>query len=311
MLSAVLREQPDVVVLESRLGFLTTLLTSMLPRRDRRTAWWLSGYEGASERMNRMKRVVRRAVFRRGDGYICYGNAARRHLERLGRADRPIFIAFNSLDSEAIRSQRDALLSDPAWQTEGRARIRDGAGFQILYTGRVEPSKRLPDLLQAVKIFNEQAPDLRIKLLCVGGGEGLQRIIDLADELGIAHLVMFTGPVYDEVRLAQYFLSSDAFVLPGTGGLAINQAISYGLPVVTSVADGTEQDTVHDGVNGIYFELGNPASLAERLLYLARRPDLCAHLALGSLRVAEETSNMDRMVEGFVGAIGTLTGDRR
>ncbi len=95
-------------------------------------------------------------------------------------------------------------------------------------------------------------------------------------------------------------------MLPGTGGLAINQAISYGLPVVVTRADGTEEDTVLDGVNGLYFERSNPADLADQVARLVADPTLRDTLAAGSLRVAAETSNIDRMVGGFLAAIDSV-----
>ena len=50
---------------------------------------------------------------------------------------------------------------------------------------------------------------------------------------------------------------SNIFVLPGTGGLAINEAMAYGLPVICSEADGTEKDLVIKVERGQY-ELFHP-----------------------------------------------------
>lgn len=304
MLAAIRREKPDVVVLEARLGFLTTALTALLPRGDLRIAWWLSGYEGSSERVNNMKRVLRRTLLTRGDGFICYGTSARRHLEMLGIREN-VHIAFNSLDSDEIRRHRAALLDDPNWPAR-RSELRRGADFQLLYTGRVEHSKRVPDLIEGLARLRRNLPELRFRFVCVGGGEDLSSIVELAAARGLADVVEFTGPVYEEEKLAEHFLASDVFVLPGTGGLAINQAISYGLPVVVTRADGTEEDTVLDGVNGLYFERSNPADLADQVARLVADPTLRDTLAAGSLRVAAETSNIDRMVGGFLAAIDSV-----
>jgi glycosyltransferase involved in cell wall biosynthesis len=42
----------------------------------------------------------------------------------------------------------------------------------------------------------------------------------------------------------------DVFVLPGLGGLAINDAMMCGKPVICGEADGTEKDLIIDGTTG-------------------------------------------------------------
>ena len=54
--------------------------------------------------------------------------------------------------------------------------------------------------------------------------------------------IKFEGSVYDPVRLGQYFLSSQIFVQPGMGGLAINEAMCFGKPIICSICDGTERN---------------------------------------------------------------------
>ena len=45
-------------------------------------------------------------------------------------------------------------------------------------------------------------------------------------------------------ELAAYFSAADLFVLPGTGGLAVQEAMSYGLPVIMGQGDGTNDQLV-------------------------------------------------------------------
>ncbi len=45
-------------------------------------------------------------------------------------------------------------------------------------------------------------------------------------------------------NLDSYFSSADLFVLPGTGGLAVQEAMSHGLPVIMGQGDGTNDDLV-------------------------------------------------------------------
>ena len=45
-------------------------------------------------------------------------------------------------------------------------------------------------------------------------------------------------------ELKPYFAEADLFVLPGTGGLAVQEAMSHGLPVIVAKGDGTQDDLV-------------------------------------------------------------------
>jgi glycosyltransferase involved in cell wall biosynthesis len=53
----------------------------------------------------------------------------------------------------------------------------------------------------------------------------------------------FLGEMHGKV-LEDRFREADLFVLPGTGGLAVQQAMSFSLPVIVGVADGTQADLV-------------------------------------------------------------------
>jgi glycosyltransferase involved in cell wall biosynthesis len=44
---------------------------------------------------------------------------------------------------------------------------------------------------------------------------------------------LFTGPFHDRERLSRIFRASDAVVIPGYVGLAVNHAFAHGLPVIT------------------------------------------------------------------------------
>ena len=63
----------------------------------------------------------------------------------------------------------------------------------------------------------------------------------------------FFGKIIEGVNI--FFQIANIFVLPGRGGLAINQAIVNGLPVVCNTpADGTEIDMIENGSNGYLIE---------------------------------------------------------
>ena len=53
-------------------------------------------------------------------------------------------------------------------------------------------------------------------------------------------------------EIPSYFFNGDVFLLTGMGGLAVNEAMAYGLPIISTVADGTIVDLLFEGKNGYY-----------------------------------------------------------
>ena len=128
---------------------------------------------------------------------------------------------------------------------------------------KLQPRKRPDDLLRAAALLNKErhalpARDDRVR----GDGAGAAR--DGA-AIGLTN-VCFTGFV-NQSALPRYYGACDVFVLPSIDepwGLAINEAMCAGLPIVASSEIGCVPDLVRDGGNGLLFPAGNIAALAER-----------------------------------------------
>ncbi|MFX7690329.1 glycosyltransferase family 4 protein, partial [Acinetobacter baumannii] len=74
--------------------------------------------------------------------------------------------------------------------------------------------------------------------------------------------VVFTGAIVEGV--GPYFDAAEVYLLPGTGGLGINEAMAHSLPIISGFADGSADDLVVDGENGYRLREGTPAELADR-----------------------------------------------
>ena len=82
------------------------------------------------------------------------------------------------------------------------------------------------------------------RLLIVGDGPERAALESLAKE--VYPSAEFIGAKHG-AELKPYFEQADLFVLPGTGGLAVQEAMSYGLPVIVAKGDGTQDDLVREG----------------------------------------------------------------
>ena len=141
---------------------------------------------------------------------------------------------------------------------------------RILFVGRVTGEKQIDVLLKAISLL---PASLDAKLEIVGGGDQFKNLQHLADQLGIAGRVTFSGYVTDE-QLRQAYTRATIFAMPSIAELqsiATMEAMASALPVVAANAMALPH-LVHDGENGYLFEPGNAQSLADRIERILRMP---------------------------------------
>ncbi|MFF1633019.1 glycosyltransferase [Leifsonia sp. NPDC058248] len=155
---------------------------------------------------------------------------------------------------------------------------------RILFVGRVTGEKQIDVLLKAVTLL---PASLDAKVEIVGGGDQLKNLQNLADTLGIADRVTFTGYVTDE-ELRQAYTRASVFAMPSIAELqsiATMEAMASALPVVAANAMALPH-LVRDNENGYLFEPGNAENLAERLTHVLTLPkEELDVLKQGSLRI--------------------------
>jgi glycosyltransferase involved in cell wall biosynthesis len=187
-------------------------------------------------------------------------------------------------------------------------RVRqDGDPYQLLFVGRLVERKGVHILLEAVAALAER-PGLR--LVVVGEGPERAALVTVADRLGIADRVEFTGPVSrDELRTR--YEQCDAFVLPAIRdakgdveglGVVLIEALLQGRPVIASESGGIV-DIVRHAQTGLLVPPGDSAKLAEAIDLYMSDPELAAALARNGrahvLREFSWSTITDRLVEVY------------
>jgi glycosyltransferase involved in cell wall biosynthesis len=144
---------------------------------------------------------------------------------------------------------------------------------------------------------------LQPRLVVVGDGPEKDELTTLAN--AVYPSTEFPGACHGE-ELLPYYAAADLFVLPGTGGLAVQQAMSHGLPVMVAEADGTQADLVRDS-NGWLLPPNDPETLIRLLQQALSDPGRLRQMGAESYRIVAEEVNLERMVEVFAGVIKKLT----
>jgi glycosyltransferase involved in cell wall biosynthesis len=132
-------------------------------------------------------------------------------------------------------------------------------GFNVGFIGRLDPIKRIPDLLHAVKLLDED-----VHLHVYGAGAERDRIEADIAQLGVRDRVTMRGPI---AKPQDALGEIDLLVLPSSAegfGLVLIEAMAAGVPVIGTNAPGI-RDVIRNGETGLLVPVGSPQELAEAI----------------------------------------------
>jgi glycosyltransferase involved in cell wall biosynthesis len=164
----------------------------------------------------------------------------------------------------------------------------------MIFVGRLQARKRVDLLLKACAQL-DPIPEVVI----VGDGPERAVLESLAKE--IFPTANFLGALFEQ-QLQHALEQADLFVMPGTGGLAVQQAMSSGLPVIVAEGDGTQNDLV-SGDNGWLISPGNLDALIVALRSALQDPELLEKMGAASFDLAVKRFNIHAMREKFLQAL--------
>ncbi len=151
-----------------------------------------------------------------------------------------------------------------------RKAIRERLGFTeedqvLIMVARFHPGKGHAVLLTAMRHLLSVYP--KLKLICLGEGDGETEIRRLCDELDLTKYVTLTGY---QPNVPEWLKAADINVLPSFYEgfpLTILEAMASGLPTVASKVGGIPE-AIEDGVSGLLVPPGSAEKLADALSFL-------------------------------------------
>jgi glycosyltransferase involved in cell wall biosynthesis len=190
----------------------------------------------------------------------------------MGVPRHKIFLVPYSVDND--RFIQSAKLTDNQ-KSEVRKRYNVPVDrTSVLYAAKFTQRKRPGDLLAAALRLKAMS-DRPYSLVLAGSGELEPQLRAFCAEHALDNVV-FAGFI-NQSELPSLYGASDVFVLPSEHepwGLAVNEAMCAGLPIVVSREVGCVADLVQDGVNGYTPAAGDIEALASALRQLLEDPDL-------------------------------------
>jgi len=214
------------------------------------------------------------------DRCVALSDDQRTLLVSAGYADDRVVVIPNGVDTESICPGPSGLRSEL------------GARFVVAYMGRLDPEKRVADLVRA--FLDQKWPEDHV-LLIAGGGSQERKVRRLAEESLSVHML---GVVTDWEQRLDLLRAADVYVLPSTAeGLALSmlEAMSVGCAVAATDV-GEDGTALRDA--GILLPV-NPLqpALAEALTRLRDDPALRAELGSRARRRCVEHYSLGRSVD--------------
>ncbi len=241
-----------------------------------------------------IKEALKRAVIGKACFYLSTADMGDRYYITYGADASKIYrYPFTSLYEKEI-------LKEPVTAEEKKAiRAELGIPYErvLLSIGRYIPVKGFDILMKAF-----QGMDNKVGMYIIGG-RPTDEYLDLKEKNGLhnLHFIDFL----DKNAIRKYYKASDIFLFNSRGdtwGLVINEALSFGLPVISSNQCNAALALVENDVNGYIVQVDDAEAFRGKILYLLENPQLCLQMQKNNVKKVAEYSfeNMAKVVSDIL-----------
>ena len=278
--------QPDALILEANPRYLATsdAVKWMHARGHSALGWGLGA--PFSRRLGPLLDPLWARFLKQFDALIAYSQRGAQEYIARSMPETRVFVAYN------------AAIPHPALEPPARP-LDFSHSPCLLFVGRLQARKRIDNLLHACAAH---PAGFEPRLIIVGDGPERGALETLAAQ--VYPQSEFVG-AYSGAALEPFFAAADLFVLPGTGGLAVQQAMAHGLPVIVAKGDGTQDDLVRPE-NGWQIPPDDLPALIDTISSALSDTYRLRAMGTASLRIVTEEVNLEKMVDVFVEAISSV-----
>lgn len=203
---------------------------------------------------------IKRKLISSANYWISTGTETNKYLMHYGADKDKIFIyPFTSISNSTL------LKSVPKREEKETLKKKLGISYDkcIVAVGQFIHRKGFDVLLKSVKYIHGN-----VGVYIIGGKETEEyKTIIECDSLKNVHFLDYLG----KQELGDYYKAADVFVLPtreDIWGLVVNEAMSYGLPVITTTKCVAGLEMVDNGVDGFLINPEDYLGLAEKCNYI-------------------------------------------
>lgn len=173
-----------------------------------------------------------------------------------------------------------------------------GISFEklVLFAGRMGIAGGRKKVDHLIEIFND-LDRKDIGLIIVGSGLN-EELINRLNKNNTKYL----GEIYDaeNIQISKIFKMSDICCIPGHVGLGLNQAMYWGLPVITEMGKHPpEINYLIDSYNGFIVGENKLLELKEKIIYLIDNDDILNIFSMNARKYILKNASVKIMFDGF------------
>lgn len=211
------------------------------------------------------------------------------HWLSSGKTTDEYLLHYGAKQEEIYRYPFTSLFQDeilkelPNDKTKQKIRQEKGIKGQkvILYVGSFIRRKNCETLLHAAALLPEGYE------VCLVGGKPPKEYRDIIEKEKLQNISFF--PFQKKEPLKNFYLAADLFVLPtreDIWGLVVNEAMAFGLPVVTTTECGAGRELLNG--NGLLVECEDVQGLADAILQVLGQDKVREEMSKKSLELIRE-----------------------
>jgi glycosyltransferase involved in cell wall biosynthesis len=233
------------------------------------------------------------------DGLIIYSKHEMQHIAK--KHWSKVFVASNTVnfnDYPEIKESKEEIKREL------------GVSFEkiVLSVGRMGVDGGRKKLDHLIEIFNGEMPK-GVGLVVVGSGVGSEH----SQKMNKANM-LYLGQLHDSrnIKISKVFKMADVFSIPGHVGLGLNQALYWGLPVVTE--EGSQPPEIAyliHGRNGFIVPNNDIQELKRKILYLLENDEIREKFSRDAKRDILASASIENMFEGFRQCVEHVHGQNR
>lgn len=219
------------------------------------------------------RRIFLRWVYSNIDYAFYVGTRNKEYFLEHGLKPEQLIFAPHAIDNERFYDQ-DGCYKQKALEWRRSLGIKDD-DFVFLFAGKLEPKKNPMLLLKAfmqLNLSHEISPSIsqgnsKSHLIFVGNGvleSALKNYFTIRQAQCDSHYKIHFLPFQNQSIMPIVYRLGNVFVLPSiseTWGLAVNEAMACGLPVIVSDKVGCSVDLVEQDKNGYIFKSNNETEI--------------------------------------------------
>ena len=233
-----------------------------------------------------ISKVMNMADFFASSGKVCDRYYDYYHVPK----NKRLYYRFTSQNEKDINGNR--------MMRENRSIYREELKFKddivVFSVGQMIPRKGYDILAKAIKYINSN-----VKII-IAGGYPEDDVKQIIENNHITNMEFIGFKKKDE--LAKYFAASDIFVLPtryDIWGLVINEAMSFGLPIISTDKCAAADELISIFDNGIIVPIENEIELAKAIDILANDNELRIQYGINSLNGIKDYT-IENMIKDYL-----------